>query len=625
MFDMNKNFKLSIFKILLAAVPFLAGSCNKDWLKPEPLSFYEPGLTYVDAPAMRAALVALSRNLRFEYYGGNPAILTEMLFTEVAVEGTTDKSGPAQDLNTLITPDLVTYDNDDRNKIFVYWTQGYNGIKTANTIISRIDNAKYASVDERNAILGAAYFHRALRYYKLTHQFGDVPAVMEEITAPKLDFYSTKREVILQKIKLDLDSALLWTSDNVNKGEVTKGAVAHLLTKVNLALGNFDAAIASANSIINGSVYSLMKNTFGNASPPITVPAGSTTPVALPKNVIWDLHRPENKSLAANKEGLFLIIDRFGDGQFATGMTIMRQAVPYWGSNTNVITPSGKNGTTDNLNTDFVQSNLYGRGIGRTRPSNYGQYEIWDDPNDLRHAKGNWMNMEDLLYNDRALKTSNDPWYLQNVRLRSATNALLCKDTIRSYFGWPQYKLYIPDFENSPMQGGHSDWYMMRIAETYLLRAEAFFWKGDLASAAADINQIRLRANCAPKTAAQITMATILDERARELFFEENRKSELTRISFLFAKTGKAAENGKVYTLASMSENNYLYDRVMAKNNFYRDGVVTNYGTKYTISPYHVLWPVPTSSIEANSNGRINQNKGYTGYGLNVAPLDKIP
>ena len=625
MFDMNKNFKLSIFKILLAAVPFLAGSCNKDWLKPEPLSFYEPGLTYVDAPAMRAALVALSRNLRFEYYGGNPAILTEMLFTEVAVEGTTDKSGPAQDLNTLITPDLVTYDNDDRNKIFVYWTQGYNGIKTANTIISRIDNAKYASVDERNAILGAAYFHRALRYYKLTHQFGDVPAVMEEITAPKLDFYSTKREVILQKIKLDLDSALLWTSDNVNKGEVTKGAVAHLLTKVNLALGNFDAAIASANSIINGSVYSLMKNTFGNASPPITVPAGSTTPVALPKNVIWDLHRPENKSLAANKEGLFLIIDRFGDGQFATGMTIMRQAVPYWGSNTNVITPSGKNGTTDNLNTDFVQSNLYGRGIGRTRPSNYGQYEIWDDPNDLRHAKGNWMNMEDLLYNDRALKTSSDPWYLQNVRLRSATNALLCKDTIRSYFGWPQYKLYIPDFENSPMQGGHSDWYMMRIAETYLLRAEAFFWKGDLASAAADINQIRLRANCAPKTAAQITMATILDERARELFFEENRKSELTRISFLFAKTGKAAENGKVYTLASMSENNYLYDRVMAKNNFYRDGVVTNYGTKYTISPYHVLWPVPTSSIEANSNGRINQNKGYTGYGLNVAPLDKIP
>lgn len=622
---MKKNFKLPIITTLFITVLFSAVSCKKDWLKPEPLSFYEPGATYVDAPAMRAALVALGRNLRFEYYGGNPAILTEMLFTEVAVEGTTDKSGPAQDLNTLITPDLVTYDNDDRNKIFVYWREGYNGIKTANTIISRIDNATYASPAERNAILGAAYFHRALRYYKLTHQFGDVPAVMKEITAPKLDFYSTKREVILQKMKLDLDSALLWTSDAVNKGEVTKGAVAHLLTKVNLALGNFDEAIAAANSVINGGAYSLMKTTFGSATPPITVPAGTATPIPLPSNVIWDLHRPENKSLAANKEGLFMIIDRFGDGQFATGMTIMRQAVPYWGSNTNIITPSGKNGTNDNLNTDFVQSNLVGRGIGRTRPSNYGQYEIWNDPNDLRHAKGNWMNMEDLLYNDRALKTSNDPYYLENVRLRSATGALLCKDTIRSYFGWPQYKLFVPDFENSPMQGGHSDWYMFRLAETYLLRAEAYFWKGNLAEAAADINAVRTRANCAPITAAQVNMATILDERARELFFEENRKTELTRISYLFAKTGKPAENGKTYTLAAFSDNNYLYDRVIAKNNFYRDGVATNYGVKYTISPFHVLWPIPTPAIEANSNGRINQNKGYNGFALNVPALDKIP
>lgn len=612
---------IGLFVTLLTA----SLSCKKEFLKPEPLSFYEPSETYVNASAMRAALVSLARNLRFEYYGGNPAILTEMLFTEIAVEGTTDKSGPAQDLNTLITPDLVTFNNDDRNKIYVYWTEGYNGIKYANTIISRIDNATYASPAERNAILGAAYFHRALRYYKLTHQFGDVPAVMQEVTAPRLDFYSTKREVILQKIKLDLDSALLWTADNVNRGEVTKGAVAHLLTKVNLALGDFDAAITAANAVINGGVYSLMKTPFGNAPAPFILAAGTGAQVPLAHNVIWDLHRPENKSIAANKEGLFMIIDRFGDGQFNTGMTIMRQAVPYWGSNTNIITPSGKTGTNDNVSTDFIQSNLYGRGIGRSRPSNYGQYEIWDDANDLRHAKGNWMNMEDMLYNDRGLKTSNDPWYLQNLRLRNTNGDLLCKDTIRSYFGWPHYKIFVDDNENNPKQGGHSDWYMFRLAETYLLRAEAYFWKGDLASAAADINEIRNRANCASITPAQVDMAAILDERARELFFEENRKTELTRISYLFAKTGKAAENGKVYTLPGFSENNYLYDRVIARNNFYRDGVLTNYGAKYTISPYHVLWPVPTPSIQANSNGRINQNKGYTGYENNVAPLDKIP
>lgn len=582
-------------------------SCKKSYLKPDPLSFYEPDETYVDAAAMRAALVACARNLRVEYYGGNPPILTEMLFTEIAVEGTTDKSGPAQDLNLQITPDLVTFQDDDHNKIYTYWIEGYRGIKYANTIISRIDNAKYASPAERNAILGAAYFHRAFRYYKLTNQFGDVPALMSEITKPALEFYSTKREVILEKIKLDLDSALLWTSDAVNKGEVTKGAVAHLLTKVNLALGKFDDAIASANSLINGGVYSLMKTPFG----------------ATKKNVIWDLHRPENKSIGENKEGIFMIIDRFGDGQFGTGMTIMRQAVPFWG--TNIQTPSGKKGTNDNLAVEFVQSNLYGRGIGRTRPSNYAQYELWDDPNDLRHAKGNWMTMEEILYNDAGLKTSNDPYYLKPVQLRNASGGLLCTDTIRSYYGWPQYKIFIPDFENSPMQGGHSDWYVFRLAETYLLRAEAYWWKGDLANAAADLNQIRTRAGCAPITAAQVNMGTIVDERARELYFEEARKTELTRISYLFAMTGKPAENGKAYTMARFSDDNYLYDRVMAKNNFYKLGIVTNHGDKYTMSPYHTLWPVPTVSIQANTYGQLNQNKGYIGYERNVPALTKIP
>ena len=165
-----------------------ASSCNKDRLKPRPLSFYEPDLTYVDAPAMRAALVSCARNLRNEMYGDGNAFATEMLFSEVSVEGTTDKSGPAQDLNLLITPDGATFNDADHNKIYYYWLEGYKGIKYANTIISRIDKATYASPAERNAILGAAYFHRAMRYYRLTQQFGDVPAIFRELTAPKLDW-----------------------------------------------------------------------------------------------------------------------------------------------------------------------------------------------------------------------------------------------------------------------------------------------------------------------------------------------------------------------------------------------------------------------------------------------------
>ena len=592
--------KLLFKRIQLLAVAggilLMAPGCNKDRLDPKPLSFYEPDLTYIDANGMRAALVSCARNLRNEYYGDGPAFLTEDLFSEVSVEGTTDKSGPAQDLNLLITPDGATFNDADHNKIYYYWSEGYKGVKYANTVISRIDNAVYANAAERNAILGAAYFQRAMRYYRLTQQFGDVPGIFKEITQPKLDFYSAKRDVILNQVKLDLDSAVLWTSDAVNKGDVTKGACQHLLTKVNLALGNFDAAIASASAIINGGAYALMK-----------VPFGSTM-----KNVIWDLHRPENKSIGANKEGIYMVIDRFGDGGFDGGIKTMRQATPYWG--TNITSPAGKKGTNDGVSVAYVQSNVVGRGIGRCRPTAYSQWYIWDDPNDLRHAPGNWYNMTDLLYNNDAT----DPYYLKNLQKYNSSGGILCVDTIRSWFSWPQYKLFIPDNENAPMQGGHTDWYIFRIAETYLLRAEAYFWKGDLASAAADINAVRTRAGCAPITAAQVNMGMILDERARELFYEEPRKTELTRIAYLFAKTGKAAENGKTYTLDNFSTDNYWYDRIMSKTDFYNKGVKTNHGDKYTMSPYHVLWPVPSVSILANTYGHINQNKGYIGAETNV-------
>ncbi|RYY10757.1 MAG: RagB/SusD family nutrient uptake outer membrane protein, partial [Chitinophagaceae bacterium] len=233
--------------------------------------------------------------------------------------------------------------------------------------------------------------------------------------------------------------------------------------------------------------------------------------------------------------------------------------------------------------------------------------------------------MEDMVYNEPQLKITNDPWYMKNIQLKNAAGGFLSNDTIRSYYGWPHYKIFIPDVENTPMQGGHSDWYVFRLAETFLLRAEAYYWKGDMVNAAADINQVRQRAGCAPITPGQVSIAAILDERARELFYEEPRKTELTRIAYIFAMTGKTADNGKTYKLDNFSDNNYFYDRVIARNNFYQKGIVTNHGDKYTISPYHVLWPVPSNAIQSNSNGIINQNKGYSGFEKYAPPLTEIP
>ena len=584
-------------------------SCDKEYLEPKPLSFYSPENTLNDAQGMRGALIACLRNMRYEFYGDGAPIITEHIFSEVAVEGTTDKSGPAQDLNLLITPD-ANLNSVDWNRIGWYWFEGYRGIRYANAVITRIDLPEWESEEEKNEILGTAYFHRAYRYYRLTQQFGDVPLVLKEYSSPKLDFYSTKREVILQKMKEDLEFAEQWVPDGVDKGAVSKGAVSHLLTKVNLALGLFDDAIQSASNVIDGGVYGLMTTRFG---------ATASDPT---KNVIWDLHRPENKALASNREALLLVIDRLEiDGNQSGGTSSMRQAVPFWGSNIN--TPNGNKGTSDAANIEIDQVTKYGRGIGRLRGTPYHTKMIWKDPNDLRHAPGNWMDMEDLVYNAPAIK-GKDSYYNQPLQFTDETGKVLVVDTIRSWFGWPHYKLFIPDPERTQPQGGHTDWYVFRLAETYLLRAEAYYWKGELAEAAEDINAVRTRANAAPVAAGDVNIGTVLDERARELYYEEPRKTELARIAFLFAQTGKPAYNGKTYSMSSFSQDNFFYDRIMETTHFYNKGVSTRHGDHYTMSPYHVLWPIPANAINANTLGRINQNQGYAGAEKNIPPLTEI-
>lgn len=603
----------NIYRLLLPVifVLLLIASCKKDFLEPTPLSFYTPANSFKTPEALKSVLANIQLSMRTEYFTTNAPMITEMIFSDESVFGKTDGPTPAQNMDLSITPD-AQLKNGSYNMIGWYWDQSYIDIKDANTVISNIDQPTYRSESEQNAILGAAYFYRAYRYYLLCNQFGDVPWVGKQIDNPKLDFSSTKREVILDKIKKDLEFAVQWVPDHGNKGDLVKGAVLQLLTQVNLALADFDGAIQSATTLINGGVHQLMQNRFGSDKNDNT------------RNVIWDLHRPENKSLSENTEGLFLVIDRFNvTGQFSGGSSLMYAHVPFW-SGTMIKTPTGKTGTFGTQIVEIDQATKFGRGVAQCRGTWYSTHEIWyNSSNDYRHAPGNWMTMSDVVYNHPDLKGT-DPYYGKPLQLYADDGTLLCSDTIRCWYDWPHYKFYVPDFENVIWRGGHTDWYVYRLAETYLARAEAYFWKGDLVNAAADINKVRVRANADPIAPSDVTIGTILDERARELYFEEHRKSEMTRIAFILAKTGVPAYNGQTYSLSNFSEHNFWYDRIMEKTDFYNKGVKTNYGNEYKISSYHVLWPIPAYAINANSQGRINQNFGYSGYEKNVPPLTEI-
>lgn len=613
------------YSLLLFSAVLASGfnSCSDEWLEPKPLSFYSPENAYVDAAGFYSALTACERNMRHEYFGDGSPILTEMIQSDIAVEGTTDKAGPQMDMDVSLLPD-ANLNSSDRTKVGWYWYEGYKGIKYANVVISRIDYATYKNEEERNAVLGTAYFQRAYRYNKLVHQFGDVPYLDWEINEPKYDFYTYDRWSILEKLLPDLEFAYKWVPEKVDRGRTSKAACGVLLMKVCMALGQFDRAIEVGKEIV--ALHPLMTSRF------------TTNKTKAHTNLMHDLHSVEAKLDMSNTEGLMYVVS-YPEVDGSDRIQTMRNGVPFW-NHGSIKTPDGTTGTSVTIAADETDPTMdlnkaYGRGIGRLRPTAYYTNTIWTnkEKNDMRgiYNRDSWKSPEDLKYNNPTLKSKGNVWYGKNF---VKSPSMSPEDSIRCWFSWPHYKLFVPDPLQTQWSGGETPWYIYRSAEVYLMIAECYYWKDQPQLAAEALNVVRVRAGADPLTASDINIGAILDERARELYYEENRKSELTRIAYTYAKTGKPCEvfGGRVYKLENFSGPgginsnikkegiNFWYDWVVAKSNFYNKGVKHKWA-EYKISVHHILWPVPANAINTNIKGVINQNIGYPGAEKNVAPL----
>lgn len=604
--------KRNIYIYALCAMSLVG--CGDDFLTPKPHSFFTPETVLTDLSGLESMLVSCHSITRNQYFGHAAPIMAEFVFSDIANKGGADANIPV-DLVATITPDAEDGLNKDV-QIRPYWENWYKIIGRTNMVIDRLENVETDDEAARNRIRGQAYFYRAYAYYHLVHQFGDVPLTLEETASPRLDYFTYSKESILAKMRDDLKEAVTWLPDVTELSTPGKAAANHLLTKIHLALGEFDEAIAAADAVINDGRHSLMTTRFGEFKNKEFETEGFrayTNGGEVALDVIYDLHCAENKSAADNREAIFNVIDRGGfEGLGDSDIQTMRNCTPFWNFGS-LMTPDGQNGLQRTFD-DFGQYRLVGRGLGNLRMSNWLAYEIWDDPNDLRHKQPNWWRMEDLVYNHQDLKASGNQYYGKHV-----TTYINNADSIRC---WSPFfnKFLIADERNDP-NGHHSDWYVFRVTETYLLKAEAYYWKGDLSSAAQSLNAVRERANCAPLPDSRATIDAILDERAKELYWEEPRKSELARIAWLFAKTGKVYEgNGKTYSTGNFSEDNFFYDRVIAKNNFYRENIPNKMGVRYRIAPFHVYWPVPYEVRDANLLGYINQNRGYAGSENNIAP-----
>lgn len=608
-----------IFYILgIAAATLALQSCTKEFLEPKPLSFFSPENTYVNSEGLYSAVTACERNMRHAFFGDHAPIITQLDLSDVGVFGKSDESQGLTDIDAYVTPSHV--EEGAKGKIGWFWKEGWNGIKYANIVLNRLDCAKGLSEKELNSIRAQGYFQRSWRYFNLVHEFGDVPWIDFEIQEPKLDFYTADRWSILEQLEVDMKYA--WENMNASepRGRCNKYGAGVLYMKVLMANQKWDEAIKVGQEIIQANP--MMTKRMDTKNYP---------------NLQLDLHSIAAKTNTANTEGLLYVVNITGYANDSERSNTMRNATPYWAKGAAVTTPEGKSGTANTISEKDYYGTIYdndynvGRGIGSTRPSNYYQYDIWTEAeaNDERGRfnKDSWRVMEDLYYNQ---KSAGD-YYLKHLVRPAKMSAA---DSLRCWFSWPHYKLFVPDpTVTADRRGGETPWYVYRTAEVYLMIAECYYWKGDLNNELKYINPVRERAGAAPLTSVT-GITEVLAERARELYYEEMRHDELVRIAYTYAKSGKVCEVfNRTYKLEKFSGNggdseflkqegyNFYWDWVTAKNGIMNRGVVMgNYG-ELRMSVHHVLWPIPENAIQSNTQGVINQTPGYATPYKRITPL----
>lgn len=549
--------KNNIYIVCLLII-FGVTSCSKDFLDEELYSKYSP-TELNDELGLTAALVGIQNQyaiwqtfMQLPSGAGQGWLACWQIGTDVAYN-----KSPA-DLDPWCVP-FTNYENltpADPAVLFT-WSWAYKIINNANVIITAVENPdnKLAQAT-KNKIEGEAKFYRAFAYNTLVTLFGSVPMITTVVDGPKTDFTKASLVDLNKLIEEDLIFAKtnLPTINNVDsnsKGKTYSRAhvamAQQVLAEAYLRMGKNDLAETACDAIMNSGDFSLIKQRYGIKSTQAGDPFsdmfiyGNQRRSQGNKEAIWVLEI-ENPATVVGGAGEFSATS----AGVTTGFLQHRRV---WGSRYHQ--QAGM----------LLCDSLGGRGISRIALTDWVLNSLYTS-GDMRNSKYNLR--RDYYYNNPTFPKfgqkvdSNDPTVNTQRFIVPQTNK------------WNQYDA------NDPFGAGMvKDVIIMRLGETYLLKAEAQFKQGKTTEAALTINSLRSRSNATPITAADVTLDFILDERARELLAEENRRMTLMR-------TGQ------------------LVNRVSTR------------GQKITgISATNLLLPIPQSEINLNKDAVLEQNPGY--------------
>ncbi len=566
---MKTLIKISFFSMLLIT----AAGCKKSFLTETPVAVIAPDNLYVNKAGFEAGLYGLYSMWREERKGINGSS-NDMAIT-AAVVGVDNAFSlrPAGGAPEQVFNEFGVQLNSSDAYIKRVWEWLYKIVNAANTIIGRSVNPSINWTEtEKKQTVGEARLIRAWAYRHLTFLFGNVPLNLSESKGSTIrtDWERTPVAEVRKAMEEDLLFAEASMSDlPIVEGRASRAVASHYLAELYLTIGNYQKAKEKALLVTQNTNYSLMTARYGtNASQP----GSAFTDMFLDKN--------SNRS-QGNKEALWVIQNEY----LSTGgdANIMRR---WWVNRYNEIKVGGKTPITYSIENG-------GRGLGRFAITKFA-LSLYG-PTDTRGSSFSWryfyiMNNAASLptgVNINTAATCAAPGYqtgptVGRLGIDSVKLSINCDEpapNATTASNWPCTRKWDwapadpADVQNS---SNYNDEIYLRLADTYLLLAEAQFRLSDLAGAAITINTIRARANATPITSADVTLDFILDERSRELITEEHRRYTLLRTGTWFTRT--------------------------KLNNKYA-------GLKITLRD--TILPIPQSVIDANLTKLMPQNKDF--------------
>lgn len=548
-------------------------SCDEDsFLEETPKDFLSPEIAYVTQNDFEAAVLNLYAQTRNEFFTSD----SENSFPSLGWDGTDMVYAHK---NFGVRPDWGGSLLLPTNTNLVYgsmWKPAYQIIYDVNVIIGRSE-AEQSQLTEtqKSRIQAEAAFFRGYMYKMLANLYGDAPIVLEEVTSPRRDFVRSSRDDVYRQSAADLLLAAqeLPDVDEVDDSRINKLAAYHLLSEVYISLGRWQDAVDAASQVIDHPRTALMTERFGSM-------------VDHPEfggDVYWDLFRQGNQNRSSgNTEAIWVLQYEFNVPGGNDGFQLERTVVPrLWQAKI-----YNEDGSVHPL-IPYPNTNYYGRGSGFMSPSRYLYDNVWRKSGyheDIRNSEFNIV--RDFVVNNPS-SDHNGKWvFKDNVPIALET----VNDTTRNFFpvfakasvvGQHPTELYhndqtVPGSLTNAAQRTFRDKYVIRLAETYLLRAEAYLGMNNLELAAEDINTVRNRAQAPEVNPADLDLDYLLDERLRELHFESLRLLTLTRL-------GKLVERARNY-------NPWVGELYQDHNN---------------------LWPIPFNEIEKNIESDLGQNPGY--------------